>query len=139
MKYKTYIDWLLRIAVAALFVSHGIMAVQGEADWVGWIVSLFGLAEPAATTLLHLIGFLDLVVSVLVLLWPIHIVLLWATFWGVLVTLLQPLMGEPLGEFLEHWAVWSAPLALFLIHGIPKHWWQWLEVNNKSKRRLGRA
>lgn len=139
MRHKQIIDWVLRIAVAGEFIGHGMFAIQGKEQWVGWVIDMLGVAHPTALTLLHLIGFADLVVALIVLLFPIHIVLLWAVFWGFFTALLRPMVGEPFWDFVERWANWGAPLALFLVHGIPKHWWQWGEVENKSKKKLGRA
>jgi len=29
-------EWVLRIAVAGEFLGHGVFAMQGKKDWIGW-------------------------------------------------------------------------------------------------------
>lgn len=120
------IQWVLRIAVAGEFAGHGIFAVQGKAAWIGW-VQKFGISDPgAAAQLVFLVGLLDLVIALIVLVKPIRIALLWATFWGFWTALVRPIMGEPIWDFVERWANWGAPLALLLLIGWPKKARDWL-------------
>ena len=115
------VEWVLRIAVFGEFLGHGIFAIQGKKQWVEWF-SNFGINDAQlATKMLLLIGIIDLTVAVIVLLKPIRLALLWATFWGFWTALLRPIVGEPIGDFVERWANWGAPLALLLILGWPKN------------------
>ncbi len=120
------ISWILRIAVAGEFVGHGMFAFQGKQAWVGWIQQMIGVDATLATTLLTLIGMMDILVAIIVLVKPIRVVLLWATFWGFWTALVRPLVGEPFWDFVERWANWGAPLALLLIIGWPKKMKDWL-------------
>jgi hypothetical protein len=36
-----------------------------------------------------------------------------------------PLGPDPAWDFVERWANWGAPLALFLLAGWPKSWKEW--------------
>lgn len=108
-------EWVLRIAVAGEFVGHGVFAVQGKAQWIGWISKLTGAGADTAASVLLLVGVLDLVVAALVLLHPVKPALLWAAFWGFWTALVRPLVGEPVWDFIERWANWGAPLALYLL------------------------
>ena len=112
------IQWVLKIAVAGEFIGHGVFALQGKKDWVGWFAK-FGVSNPdTATQLLFLIGLLDIIVALIVLFKPIRIVLLWAVFWGFWTALMRPLVGMPIWDFIERWANWGAPLALlFMVVG----------------------
>jgi len=130
---------VLRIAVAGEFLGHGVFAILGKPQWIAWTQELLGVGTETATTLMSLVGFADLVIAVLVLVWPISIVLLWAVFWGFFTALLRPMMGDPIWDFVERWANWGAPLALLIVNGVPRHWWQWLEVGNGKKKDLGKA
>jgi hypothetical protein len=107
--------WILRIAVAGEFVGHGVFALQGKKQWIDWIHQLTGAEIGTATTLLMLIGLADLFVALIVLVKPVRAVILWAVFWGFWTALVRPLVGEPIWDFIERWANWGAPLALFLL------------------------
>lgn len=122
------IEWVLRIAVAGEFLGHGVFALQGKAQWVGWIQELLGMDAIAASGLLTLIGAMDVAIAVGVLLWrglP-RVVLLWAAIWGFWTALVRPIVGEPVWDFVERWANWGAPLALLLARGWPKKAGEWI-------------
>ncbi|MBI1974711.1 MAG: hypothetical protein HYS51_02630 [Candidatus Zambryskibacteria bacterium] len=109
-------EWLLRIGVAGEFVGHGLLAIGGKTDWVGWISQMINVSAPTATTLLFLIGILDVVVALVVLLRPMKPVLLWAAFWGFWTALVRPLVGQSVLDFVERSANWAAPLALYYLY-----------------------
>ena len=126
MNSKT-IEWILRIAVAGEFIGHGVFALQGKKQWIGWF-STFGISDVGtATTLLFLVGLMDIVLAILLLIKPIRIALLWMVFWGFWTALLRPIVGEPIWDFVERWANWGAPLALLLLLGRPKTLKEWLK------------
>src|SRR3989338_11166628 len=114
------IEWVLRIAVAGEFLGHGVLAMQGKKQCVGWISQLTGADASLATQILFLIGISDLIVALFVLIRPIKIVLLWAVFWGFWTAILRPIVGESIWDFIERFANIGAPLALLLIKGSPK-------------------
>ncbi len=120
------IEWVLRIAVAGEFVGHGVFALQGKKDWIGWF-SNFGVSDAGtAAQLLFFIGLMDLVAALIVLIRPVRAVLLWMVFWGLWTALLRPLVGMPIWDFVERWANWGAPLALLFLRGWPVTWRDWL-------------
>ena len=124
MNTKT-IECVLRIAVAGEFFGHGIFALQGKKDWVGWFAH-FGITNPdTAVTILALVGILDVVLAIVILVKPIRIALLWMVFWGFWTALIRPLVGSPIWDFIERWANWGAPLALLLLIGWPKSLREW--------------
>lgn len=109
------VQWVLRVGVAGEFIGHGVFALQGKKDWVQWFAK-FGIQDTStATTLLFMLGLLDLGVAFVVLLKPMKPVLLWATFWGFWTALIRPIVGMPIWDFVERWANWAAPLALFYL------------------------
>ena len=71
MKGKN-VEWILRIAVSGEFLGHGMLALGGKEQWVGWINLLTGVDSATATQLLFLIGLSDLLVALIVLLKPIN-------------------------------------------------------------------
>lgn len=118
--------WILRISVAGEFIGHGVFALQGKKQWVGWF-SNFGIADVGLSTkLLFVIGLMDIALAILILVKPARIALLWMAFWGFWTALVRPLIGEPIWDFIERWANWGAPLALLLILGVPKKLKEWL-------------
>ena len=126
-------EWVLRIGVAGEFIGHGVFALQGKKDWIGWF-GKFGVQDPEmAKNLLFVIGLMDLTVAVLVLVKPIRIALLWAVLWGFWTALLRPLVGMPIWDFIERWANWAAPLALIGYYGWPKGLKNWFRVKDDNQ------
>lgn len=109
------IEWVLRIGVAGEFLGHGVLALQGKSQWIGWIEELLKVSTDTAGTLIMLIGVVDILVAAVVILRPINWVLLWAVFWGFWTALLRPIVGEPIWDFIERFANWAAPLALYWV------------------------
>ncbi len=107
--------WALRIGVAGEFLGHGMLALGGKADWVGWFAK-FGVSDVGtATTLLMLVGIMDVIVALVVLFKPLKPILLWAVFWGFWTALVRPIVGQPIWDFIERFANWGAPLALYFL------------------------
>ncbi len=115
MDNRTKAVWALRIGVAGEFVGHGLLAIGGKKDWIHWISQMIHVSGSTATTLLLLIGISDLIVAAIVLFKPIRPVLLWATFWGFWTALVRPIVGVGWLDFVERFANWGAPLALYFL------------------------
>lgn len=119
------VEWILRISVAGEFIGHGVFALQGKKEWIGWFAR-FGVADTAtATQLLFFVGVIDVILALLILIKPVRIVLLWMAFWGFWTALVRPLVGMPVWDFVERWANWGAPLALLLAVGWPRTLREW--------------
>jgi len=110
----------LRIGVAGEFLGHGLLAVQGKKDWIGWISQLTNVSDPTARTILLIVGISDVLVALIVLVRPINWVLLWAVFWGFWTALVRPLVGGSWLDFIERFANWGAPLALYYFYKFNK-------------------
>ena len=131
--YTKLLEWTLRIGVAGEFIGHGVFALQGKKDWIGWFAK-FGVQDPEmAKNLLFVIGLVDLAVAVLVLVKPIRIALLWEVLWGFWTALLRPIVGMPVWDFIERWANWAAPLALIAYYGWPKGLKNWFRVRDNTQ------
>ena len=113
-------EWALRIGVAGEFLGHGLLAVQGKKDWIGWISQLTNVSDPTARTILLIVGISDVLVALIVLVRPINWVLLWAVFWGFWTALVRPLVGGSWLDFIERFANWGAPLALYYFYKMNK-------------------
>ena len=115
MRNTKFIEWILRVSVAGEFIGHGAFALQGKQAWIGWFAT-FGVADPAvAGKLLFAIGLSDIAVALIVLVNPIRPVLLWAALWGFWTAAVRPIVGESVWDFVERFANWGAPLALYLL------------------------
>lgn len=127
MNNSKTVEWILRIGVAGEFIGHGLLAIGGKKDWVGWF-SKFGISDVGlATQILFFIGLTDVLLAVLVLIKPIRIALLWMTFWAFWTALLRPIVGVGWLDFVERSANWAAPLALIFLIGWPKQAKEWLK------------
>ncbi len=119
-------EWILRVAIAGEFLGHGVFALGVKTSWLAYFAP-FGINAELASSLLPLIGILDIVMAILVLVKPIRIGLLWMAFWGFLTALIRPIAGEPIWDFVERAANWGAPLALLYVIGWPQvkgDWWK---------------
>ena len=123
----TKIQWILRLAVFGEFLGHGVLAIQGKEQWVGWIQQLLPVSAETGAFLLAVVGIIDILAAVIVLIRPVPLVLLYMAVWGFWTALLRPLVGEPIWDFVERWSNWGAPLALLLLRGWPKNLRGWVE------------
>ncbi|MBI3306000.1 hypothetical protein HYZ82_02585 [Candidatus Nomurabacteria bacterium] len=119
-------EWILRIAIAGTFIGHGVFAIQAKAGWFVYFKP-FGITNPETiTTLLLLVGIVDIILAALVLAKPIKIALLWMAIWGLFTAMLRwPIGSDPIWDFVERWANWGAPLALLFLLGWPKTLKEW--------------
>jgi hypothetical protein len=115
MKGEKMVKLILRIAVAGEFIGHGALALGGKADWVGWVQKLSGFSQPAALNVVIAIGIVDIILALIVLFRPVRPLLLWMAFWGFFTALLRPIVGQSIWDFVERFANWGAPLALFYL------------------------
>ena len=122
------VQWILRIAVAGEFLGHGMFALQGKEGWFKYFEP-FGITNPdTIVTLLFLVGLFDLLIALIVLLKPIRIALLWATFWGLFTALIRwPIGPDPMWDFVERFANWGAPLALLFMIGWGRNLKEWFK------------
>ena len=127
MNNTKIVEWVLRVAVAGEFIGHGVFALQGKKDWVGWFAN-FGVTDAGlAAQLLFAVGFMDILFAILILIKPVRVVLLWMVLWGFWTALIRPLVGMPIWDFVERWANWGAPLALLFTVGWPKSFREWFK------------
>lgn len=113
------IEWILRIGVAGEFLGHGVLAIMGKQDWINWINQLTGIETSMATTLLLIVGVMDVLLAIIVLVKPIRPILLWMAFWGLFTAFIRPLVNDfsftSWLDFIERFANWAAPLALYYL------------------------
>ena len=112
-------EWILRICIFGTFLGHGIFAWQIKQSWIPYFTAI-GFSVSAAMILLPIIGLMDVIVAILALIKPLRVILIWASLWGFITALIRPISGEPIWDFVERTANWTAPLALLYLRGIPK-------------------
>jgi uncharacterized membrane protein YphA (DoxX/SURF4 family) len=123
--YKA-VEWVLRIAVAGEFLGHGVFALQGKPGWFKYFNAVGITGEETITTILLLVGIMDIALALLVLVKPIRIAVLWMAVWGLWTAMIRwPVGPDPVWDFLERWANWGAPLALLLARGWPSNAREW--------------
>ncbi|MBI5126337.1 MAG: hypothetical protein HZA80_01060 [Candidatus Taylorbacteria bacterium] len=120
MSNEKKLEWVLRIGVAGEFLGHGIFAIQGKQAWIDWTQQLLGVSPSFASTFILIVGILDVLLAIAVLVRPVRPILLWMALWGFWTALLRPLVGEPIWDFIERWANWAAPLALYYVYKMRK-------------------
>jgi hypothetical protein len=111
---KDKIELVLRIGIFGTFLGHGIFALQGKPGFVQMIQSIVPVDVSTATTLLFIIGLVDLFIAFSTLVRPIKLVLVYATIWAFLTSVARITAGDPVWDFVERTANWAVPLALLL-------------------------
>jgi hypothetical protein len=122
MSYNKKIEWILRVGIAGEFLGHGLLAIGGKQDWINWITQLTSVSPSTATTLLLVIGVVDVLLALLILVKPVRPILLWMAFWGLWTAFVRPLANHftyaSWLDFVERFANWAAPLALYYYYKI---------------------
>ena len=111
---KTY--YILRIAVAMCFIGHGAFGVITKPIWCNYF-AVFGIGHNLAYRLMPVLGTADIVMGLMMLVYPIRAIAMWLVFWGLITAALRPLSGEPFAELIERAGNFGAPLALLLLSG----------------------
>ena len=109
------VQWALRIGVAGEFLGHGMLAIGGKADWITWTQNILHVSQGTAAIIMLLIGCLDVLLAILVLIKPIRPFILWMAIWGFWTALLRPIVGQSIWDFVERFANFGAPLALYFL------------------------
>ena len=115
MENTKLVEWILRIGVAGEFLGHGLLAVGGKKSWIGWIANMIHVDAATAGSLLLAIGILDVAAAIIILVKPVRPVLIWMAAWGFLDRARPPLVGLGWLDFIERFANWAAPLALYYV------------------------
>jgi hypothetical protein len=118
-------EWALRIGVFGTFVGNGIFALQLKPRFIEMLTAFMGVTGNLANNLMYLIGILDLIVGIFALMYPLRLVLVYASIWGFLTALARPIANDPIWDFLGRWNNWAAPLALLYLKGFPKKLKDW--------------
>jgi hypothetical protein len=108
--------YTLRIAIAMCFIGHGAFGIITKPIWCNYF-AVAGIGHDLAYRLMPVVGSLDILLGILMLVYPLRIVPVWLVLWGILTASMRPLSGEPFAEFIERAGNFGAPLALLLLSG----------------------
>lgn len=109
-------EWILRIGIFGEFLGHGVFALQRKEGWFKYFEAV-GITNPGTIgTMLLIVGVMDVALAILVLVRPIRPLLIWMSLWGLWTALIRwPIGPDPMWDFVERWANWAAPLALYYV------------------------
>ncbi|HWK04238.1 MAG TPA: DoxX family membrane protein [Puia sp.] len=110
------IHYTLRIAIAMCFIGHGAFGIITKPIWCNYF-AVFGIGKDLAYRLMPVLGSFDILLGLIMLVYPMRIIPLWLVIWGVLTAALRPLSGEPFAELIERAGNFGAPLAFLILSG----------------------
>jgi len=106
------VEIILRVGTALTFAGHGAFAFDRKPGWAAYLETA-GFSHDVALSVMPLIGCLDWLVALVVLVWPLRPVVLWAVIWAIATAAIRPISGEPVWEMIERGANWACPWALW--------------------------
>lgn len=109
------LEWVLRIGISGEFIGHAMFALQAKEGWIKYFTAV-GISPEMGVQIMPYIGAMDLALGILVLIRPVKPILLWMTAWGFITALARPISGDPIWDFVERFANWATPLALYLYY-----------------------
>lgn len=117
------LHWILRIAVAAEFIGHGVFGLMGKEGWLAYY-EVFGIGDALGRSLMPVTGIIDIALGILIIVWPMRAPLAFMAFWGLFTAALRPAAGEGVWELLERSYNFGVPLGLLLlwVNANPRHW-----------------
>jgi uncharacterized membrane protein HdeD (DUF308 family) len=110
------VHYVLRLAIAMCFIGHGIFGIITKEIWCNYF-AVFGIHKNMAYTIMPYVGIVDILLGVIMLVYPLRAIALWLVVWGLITAFLRPASGEPFAEFIERAGNFGAPLALLILSG----------------------
>ncbi len=98
------------------FIGHGTFGIITKPVWCNYF-AVFGIGSKLAYQLMPIVGSADILMGIIMLVYPVRAVAAWLVIWGMVTAMLRPLSGEPFAEFIERAGNFGAPLALLLLCG----------------------
>src|SRR5664279_29317 len=110
------LHYTLRCAVAMCFIGHGAFGIITKPVWCNYF-AVFGIGHEMAYRLMPMLGSFDILLGIIILVYPIRAIPVWLVIWGFVTALLRPLSGEPFAELIERAGNFGAPLILLMLSG----------------------
>jgi len=98
------------------FIGHGAFGIITKEIWCNYF-AVVGIGRSTAYTLMPFVGIMDILMGLVLLLYPVRAIAIWLVIWGAVTAFCRPLSGEPFAEFIERAGNYGAPLALLLLCG----------------------
>lgn len=115
------------------YIGHGVFGIITKEVWCNYF-AVFGIGRDMAYSLMPVVGGVDILLGVIMLIYPMRSVAGWLVFWGLFTASLRPLSGEPFAELIERAGNFGAPFVLLLISGpyrfSRKYWFEKLSPAN---------
>jgi len=127
------IHYVLRIAIVMCFIGHGTFGIITKEIWCNYF-AVFGIGKGMAYSLMPWVGFVDILLGVIMLFFPLRAVALWLVIWGLITAFLRPASGEPFAEFIERAGNFGAPLTLLILSGGVKSFKQLFTVIDPAEK-----
>eukprot|EP00629_Pelagomonadales_sp_RCC1024_P013078 CAMPEP_0119261556 /NCGR_PEP_ID=MMETSP1329-20130426/1584_1 /TAXON_ID=114041 /ORGANISM="Genus nov. species nov., Strain RCC1024" /LENGTH=198 /DNA_ID=CAMNT_0007261121 /DNA_START=193 /DNA_END=788 /DNA_ORIENTATION=- len=121
------LELILRIGCCGCFFGHGFIAAY-KLEFGGWSKFMYaaGFREKEAHLIMPIIGWMDLVLAVQTLVYPLELCTAWMVVWAFSTALVRPfsagwekasspLSSNALWGFVERAANWGCPLALLAL------------------------
>jgi hypothetical protein len=129
---KTY--YVLRVASAMCFIGHGAFGIITKPIWCNYF-AVFGIGHDLTYRFMPVLGMADILMGIIMLIYPIRAIALWLVVWGLITAALRPLSGEPFAELLERAGNFGAPLAMLLLCGTEEglsSWFQKISMHDRD-------
>jgi hypothetical protein len=123
------ICYILRIASGMCFIGHGAFGIITKPIWCNYF-AVFGIGHDTAYQLMPVLGSADMLMGIIILVYPIRVIVLWLVVWGMVTASLRPLSGEPFAELIERAGNFGAPLALLVLCGTGDSFKSWFQGIN---------
>lgn len=123
------IYYTLRIAAAMCFIGHGAFGIITKSIWCNYF-AVFGIGTDMAYQLMPALGVADIILGLILLVYPLPAVALWLVIWSFVTASLRPLSGELIAELFERAGNFGAPLALLLLCDNGKSLRSWFQKMN---------
>ncbi|WP_337044060.1 hypothetical protein [Emticicia sp. 17c] len=115
----------LRFGVLGCFVGHGFWGIITKKGWLPFF-KVFFINESVAYNFMPLIGGMDILIGLILFVYPNRALLLWASFWTVFTALLRPSASMGMSEFFERAGNYGVPILFLLLYGLPRTTEMWL-------------
>ena len=123
MKTEIRLHYTLRIAIAMCFIGHGSFGMITKEIWCNYF-AVFGIGKVMAYTLMPWLGSFDILMGLIILVYPVRAIALWLLIWATITATLRPLSGEPFAELIERAGNFGVPLAFLILNGGVSSWKQ---------------
>ncbi|MDB5015293.1 MAG: hypothetical protein JWQ84_125 [Mucilaginibacter sp.] len=121
---------MLRMASAMCFIGHGAFGIITKAIWCNYF-AVMGIGHGMAYQLMPIMGSVDILMGIIMLVYPVRILALWLVVWGLVTATLRPVSGEPFAELIERAGNFGAPMAMLILCGSGqglRSWFQKIDV-----------